>query len=94
MHNATHIPYRSWCRWCVAGRKTNVKHTRSSSERDIPLLVGDYCFVKDWHDDALVPVYVGRLYPSRAVVAIPVTQKGHCEYGIERLVNFLTSKRR
>ena len=25
LHNATHLPYRNWCPWCVAGRRK--KHT-------------------------------------------------------------------
>ena len=53
-HNATHIPYRSWCRWCVMGKKPNLRHSRSSSARDVPLLVGDYCFVRDARDEDLL----------------------------------------
>ena len=88
-HMATHIPYRSWCKWCIMGRKPNLKHERSQSvDRNVPLLVGDYCFVKDVRDDELVTLYVGRLYPSRSVVAIPVSQKGACEYGSNRLAIF------
>ena len=72
-HMATHIPYRAWCRWCVMGRKPNLKHERSqNADRDVPLLVGDHCFVKDHKDEHLVTLYVGRLYPSKAVVAISV----------------------
>ena len=89
-HEATHIPYRTWCKWCLQGRRPNPQHTRSKSPaRDIPLLVGDYCFVRDSRDEDLLTLYVGKLYPSRAVVAIPVQQKGHDAYGCHRLANFL-----
>ena len=44
-HNLTHLPYRSWCRWCVLSRKPNPKHVRSHfAKRDIPLLVGGLLF--------------------------------------------------
>ena len=27
-HRVTHNPFRSWCRWCVAGRARGLKHPR------------------------------------------------------------------
>ena len=27
IHNRTHIPYRSWCKWCVAGRGRGDQHS-------------------------------------------------------------------
>ena len=89
-HNATRIPFRTWCKRCVSGRKPNPQHRRKSGEnRDVPLLVGDYGFVRDSRDEDLLTMYVGRLYPSRAVVAFPVSQKGHDECAVHRLANFL-----
>ena len=89
-HNATHIPFRTWCKWCVAGRKPNPHHRRKTdAARDVPMLVGDYCFVRDSRDDDLMSMYVGKLYPSKAVVAIPVTQNGYDEQAVHRLANLL-----
>ena len=31
-HEATHLPYRSWCADCVAGRKDNPPHRRMAPE--------------------------------------------------------------
>ena len=58
-HNLTHLPYASWCPWCVMGRKANAPHYRSKSgsDRSLPLLVADYAFVRD-KDDA-VPITQG-----------------------------------
>ena len=32
-HERTHIPYRSWCRHCVAARASNPAHRRESLQR-------------------------------------------------------------
>ena len=49
-HNLTHIPYRSWCPFCAAGRRKNDPHKRSrpgSQSRTVPLFCADYCFVRE-----------------------------------------------
>ena len=51
--------------------------------------MGDYCFVRGAKDEDALTLYVGKLYPSRALVAIPVQNKGFDEYGCNRLANFL-----
>ena len=37
-HNLTHLPYRSWCRHCVRGRKKELAHKldKSGEERTMP----------------------------------------------------------
>ena len=90
LHNLTHLPYRSWCQWCVAGCKNNTPHlTQPTFSRDIPLLVADYCFVWDRHDQDLLTILVARLYPSRAIVAIPNDTKGPDVYATSHLAAFL-----
>ena len=53
--NLTHLPYASWCPWCVMGRRNNSPHFRSKTgpDRRLPLLVVDYAFVRDKEDAAL-----------------------------------------
>ena len=76
VHNATHLPYRSWCRWCVMSRKPTPKHVRAHhADRDVPLLVGDYVFVRSGNDTYLLTIYFGRLHPTRDLVIIPCGQK-------------------
>ena len=90
LHNATHLPYRSWCRWCVFSRKPNPRHIRSYySNRDVPLLVGDYCFIRDSRDEELLTLFIGRMYPFKSLVIIPCAQKGADDYAISRLANFI-----
>ena len=45
IHDLTHLPYDPGCEICVSTRRPNSHHQSvKSSERDVPLLVGDYCF--------------------------------------------------
>ena len=77
-HVLTHIPYRNWCRHCVASRKPNIAHRsrRSCKERTIPLLAIDYCFLRDTEDGEPVPCVVAVLAPFRVVVSFVVGVKG------------------
>ena len=43
-HRSSHIPYRSWCRWCVLGRGRGSKHV-SGPDSDIPVIGLDYFFI-------------------------------------------------
>jgi len=43
-HNRTHIPYRSWCKWCVEGRGRGDQH-RSSPGSSVPIVGLDYFFM-------------------------------------------------
>ena len=91
-HNLTHLPYDSWCPWCVMGRKANAPHLRSKtgSDRSLPLLVADYAFVRDKDDAVLCKLLVGNLYPSRKVLACVVDSKGVADpYAVARVSSFI-----
>ena len=45
-HRASHLPYRSWCRWCVLGRGRGRRHVPASASR-IPVIGIDYFFITD-----------------------------------------------
>ena len=64
-HWLTHLPHRSWCRWCVSAKRRNAPHHNlPNHSQEIPLLVADYCFVRDARDEDVLTCFVGRLYPS------------------------------
>ena len=45
-HALTHWPYRSWCAHCVRGRGRCRQHkTATNSDRSIPVIAADYCFI-------------------------------------------------
>ena len=56
-HNVAHIPYRSWCPLCVAGRAKDSHHTRSSKQLDSGehVLHMDYAFLGNRVDDSGTP---------------------------------------
>ncbi len=43
-HRMTHIPFRSWCRWCVLGRGRGLQH-RARPGSLIPIIGIDYYFL-------------------------------------------------
>ena len=43
-HDCTHLPYRSWCKWCVQGRGRGEQH-RQGHEAVIPQVGLDYFFI-------------------------------------------------
>ena len=45
-HNVDHMPYRSWCEFCVKGRATGEQH-RESGGSSIPIIAFDYLFATD-----------------------------------------------
>ena len=57
--------------------------------RAVPLLVLDYCFIKHAGDERFLTVLVGRLYPARAIFAVPCSAKGADVHATRRLAAFL-----
>ena len=46
-HAPTHLPYRSWCDECVAGRRDNPAHRPIyCQENSVHEVMMDYCFVR------------------------------------------------
>ena len=89
-HNLTHMPYRSWCKHCVACRRGNAPHvSRLDAPRAIPLLVADYCYIRDSIDQDLTTVLVCRIYPWRISFATVVDMKGRDEIAIKRVSAFI-----
>ena len=62
---------------------------RDKAERAQPLLVLDYCFIRNSADEDLLTLLVGKLYPFRKVFAVPVNMKGNDNATINRLVDFI-----
>ena len=48
-HEVSHLPYRAWCRSCVAGRGRDVAHSRTvdRSEDAVPVVSFDYGYMGD-----------------------------------------------
>ena len=80
MHNKTHLPYRSWCRECVAGRSDNPAHRLvedpDGERRRLPEAHLDYAFLRRESPDKLAKLLVIKLRPSRAARAYVAPAKG------------------
>ena len=45
-HNASHIPWRSWCKACVFGATQNRRHKKLEHELGVPVFAIDYMYMK------------------------------------------------
>jgi len=89
IHNQSHLPFRSWCKYCVRARGRSMKHTRvSHDDEQIPTISIDYGFLGDKDSPATdLPVLVGKDRRSGMVWSSPVPAKGiHAHpHGSDRL---------
>ena len=74
-HALTHLPYASWCRYCVCGKRPNTPHRRIKTLADLPLLSGDYGFFGDGTGAQLTFLAV-TVRPFGAYWAVVVDAKG------------------
>ena len=75
-HASTHLPYRSWCDECVAGRRDNPAHKPiDCQENSVHEVMMDYCFLRRGDETELVTVLVLKERQSRAIQAWVVPNK-------------------
>ena len=77
-HNVSHLPFRSWCPQCVAGRgKHYPHHAREDCEETRGLEMHfDYAFLRNEAGGEKATVLVGRCRRSKLLVAHVVPAKG------------------
>ena len=102
-HWITHLPFRSWCSHCVAGKCKNKPHMvagKTDEESDVPIIAFDYAFMSDKEtekedeadeDISDLTILVGRDKKSKTPCAISVPCKGvdQNEYAVKRVLKFL-----
>ena len=90
-HNLTHWPYRSWCPFCVMGRRNADPHfqAKGADTRNLPLLVLDYAFLRNKEEKILTTILVGKCYPSRQVLACVLDMKDTDYLAINRVAEFI-----
>ena len=98
-HYVTHIPFRSWCAHCVAGKCKSKPHfqKREEEESDVPLIAFDYAFMSETYTEdgaeekADLKILVGRDRKSKVPIAISVPSKGidADEYAVRRILRYL-----
>ena len=88
-HNLTHLPYDPGCEICVSTRRPNTHHRSVKTDREIPLLVGDYCFPKHSGDAESLTTLVIRVYPYKLFFVCVVPMKGRDPRVVQRLERFI-----
>ena len=78
IHGATHVPHRSWCPSCVAGRCRDRPHRPAESveSKSIPQIVFDYGFLKTEGEEQTIAIQVAKDRRSRTIFAHMVPRKG------------------
>ena len=78
-HEATHLPFRSWCAECVCGRRDNPSHARRApEERTVPEVMMDYAFVRRQDETQTMTLLILKDRESRAVRAWTMRNRGVC----------------
>ena len=91
-HMTTHRPYRSWCKFCVMGRRVNAPHRRSDAQDDmhgVPHVSMDYGFLGERESEEQVSLVLvirerrhkmtwGMLVPRKGTV-LPLDRKESSE---------------
>ena len=89
-HRLTHVPYRSWCSECVAGRKPNPGHRAIDHKREVgatPEIHMDYCFMRNEPNGESTPVLVLKDRDSKAIAAHVIPHKGgDLDWGVQQTV--------
>ena len=76
-HEATHLPFRIWCKECVAGRRDNPAHRAVPREPGgVPEVGFDYAFVRREAEVDTTTLLVMKDRDSRAIRAWVVPVKG------------------
>ncbi|CAE7420072.1 RE2, partial [Symbiodinium sp. CCMP2592] len=97
-HEVSHVPYRSWCRACVAGRGRAYQHKASGQESTVPVISMDYLYFNERSDGAGLPTIVLRDRHSKAIFSHLLPCKGttgstHPERAILKDLEFLGYKK-
>ena len=77
-HNATHLPFRSWCPHCLSGKAQDQHHKKreEQDEKQIPEIVLDYVFLASADDEETIPIQVARDRRTQMLFAHVVPRKG------------------
>ena len=77
-HETTHLPFRSWCPYCVRGRMANLPHRDLAppGQGAVPEVAMDYCFLSKEEGSRSLIVLVTKDRGSKAIIANPVLCKG------------------
>ena len=101
IHERTHTPFRSWCRYCVMGRAMNTAHKKNHDSEEeerskVPRISMDYFYMsKEDEEETNNPVLVALNESTNENYARAAGQKGiGIEGAVQRLVNDVAAELR
>ena len=84
-----HMPYRSWCSFCVMGRVKAAPHYKQTRGDGLPELHVNYCCMAT-ENKPLATILVSTETTSKMVMATVVPMKGaSVEFPVKRCLGFL-----
>ena len=88
-HNLTHLPYRSWCPYCVGGKGKMAAHFKQIRADGLPEIHLDYCFMAT-DGSPLATILVAKEKFSKMSMSSVVPMKGgSVEFPVRRVLAFL-----
>ena len=88
-HLAAHLPYRSWCAFCVMGKGKAAPHYKQTREDGLPEIHLDYCFMST-EGKPLATILVAKEKLTKMMLATVVPLKGgSVEFPTKRILAFL-----
>ena len=83
-HDATDLPFRSWCKYCVYGKGVHSPHCAGDDEKTGRATVSlDYCFMGEDAHEEIPPIIVMWDNRSGMMWALPVEEKGPVGYVVK-----------
>ena len=86
-HSLTHLPFRSWCEYCVKS-KGRENHSKRQTDRQ-PVIQVDYCFVNTGPDVGQRTVLTAVDVQTGPATAVVVPNKGRHQYSVAELKKFI-----
>ena len=94
LHEASgHVPYRSWCQWCVAARAADKPHLREQqpeTDEAVPRIEFDFADLGREEDQVLPIPYLNAVdVGSESLSATMCPTKAFSEYLVETILAFV-----
>ena len=81
LHEVAHVPFRSWCKFCIMGKGVaSAHHIGESTESLVPIISVDYAFMgskKEKEDEKGSPIMVIKDKRTKRILARMIERKGY-----------------
>ena len=88
-HELTHLPFRNWCKHCVAGKGTETPCRRSEGGGELPEFHVDWAFPGEAEANKTVTMLVVRMRDVRMTMSTLAPSKATGDFVAKRIVTFM-----